>query len=146
MRHRLRNDKLNRTSSHRDAMLSNMSVSLINHERIKTTLPKAKMLRPYFEKLVTKAKTSSLVTIRYLLSKIKNRTAVFKLVYELAVRSKDRKGGYVRIVKSYNRYGDNAPIAYIAFVDQNNKNSKSLKVISEPLKSDFKKSQTDNQS
>ncbi len=106
------------TSAHMSAMLSNMAVSLIKHEMVKTTLPKAKMLRPYFEKLVTKAKNSSLSSIRYLISKINDKSAVFKLIFDLAVRSKNRQGGYVRIVKGYSRYGDNAPMAYISFIDQ----------------------------
>lgn len=118
MRHKIKGRKLNVTSSHRKAMLANMAVSLVTHEQIKTTLPKAKELRPYIEVLVTKAKDNNLAARRNILSKIKDKKAIEKLIDVLGVRYKDRAGGYTRIVKAGFRYGDLAPIAYIEFVDR----------------------------
>lgn len=118
MRHKIKGRKLNVTSSHRQAMLANMAVSLVTHEQIKTTLPKAKELRPYIEILVTKAKNNNLTARRNILSKIKDKKAVEKLINVLGTRYKDRPGGYVRIIKAGFRYGDLAPIAYIEFVDR----------------------------
>lgn len=119
MRHRVSGRKLNRTTSHLLAMLSNMSVSLIQHEQINTTLPKAKELRPFVEKLITVAKKGNLNARRYLISKIKNELAVEKLMTTLAPRYAERHGGYIRILKAGFRYGDMAPMAYIEFVDRN---------------------------
>lgn len=99
-------------------MLANMAVSLVMHEQIQTTVPKAKELRPYLEVLVTKAKRSDLATRRGLISKIKDHAAVEKLIAVLAPRYKERPGGYLRIVKSGWRHGDMAPMAYIEFVDR----------------------------
>ncbi|MCC8376864.1 MAG: 50S ribosomal protein L17 [Rickettsia endosymbiont of Graphium doson] len=118
MRHKIKGRKLNVTSSHRKATLANMAVSLVTHEQIKTTLPKAKELRPYIEVLVTKAKDNNLAARRNILSKIKDKKAIEKLIDVLGVRYKDRPGGYTRIVKAGFRYGDLAPIAYIEFVDR----------------------------
>lgn len=118
MRHKIKGRKLNVTSSHRKAMLANMAVSLVTHEQIKTILPKAKELRPYIEVLVTKAKDNNLAARRNILSKIKDKKAIEKLIDVLGVRYKDRAGGYTRIVKAGFRYGDFAPIAYIEFVDR----------------------------
>jgi len=118
MRHKIKGRKLNVTSSHRQAMLANMAVSLVNHEQIKTTLPKAKELRPYIEVLVTRAKNNDLTARRNILSKIKDKKAVEKLINVLGARYKDRPGGYVRIVKAGFRHGDLAPVAYIEFVDR----------------------------
>lgn len=118
MRHKIKGRKLNVTSSHRKAMLANMAVSLVTHEQIKTTLPKAKELRPYIEVLVTKAKDNNLAARRNILSKIKDKKVIEKLIDVLGVRYKDRPGGYTRIVKAGFRYGDLAPIAYIEFVDR----------------------------
>ena len=118
MRHKIKGRKLNVTSSHRKAMLANMAVSLITHEQIKTTLPKAKELRPYIEVLVTKAKDNNLAARRNILSKIRDKKAIEKLINVLGARYKDRPGGYTRIVKAGFRYGDLAPIAYIEFVDR----------------------------
>ncbi|WP_016770422.1 50S ribosomal protein L17 [Rickettsia sibirica] len=118
MRHKIKGRKLNVTSSHRQAMLANMAVSLVTHEQIKTTLPKAKELRPYIETLITKAKKADLMVRRSVLSKIKDKTAVEKLINILGTRYKDRPGGYTRIIKAGFRYGDLAPIAYIEFVDR----------------------------
>lgn len=118
MRHKIKGRKLNVTSSHRQAMLANMAVALVTHEQIKTTLPKAKELRPYIETLITKAKKADLTVRRNILSKIKDKKAVEKLINILGTRYKDRPGGYTRIIKAGFRYGDLAPIAYIEFVDR----------------------------
>ncbi|AFC72713.1 50S ribosomal protein L17 [Rickettsia rhipicephali] len=118
MRHKIKGRKLNVTSSHRQAMLANMVVALVTHEQIKTTLPKAKELRPYIETLITKAKKADLTARRSVLSKIKDKKAVEKLINILGTRYKDRPGGYTRIIKAGFRYGDLAPIAYIEFVDR----------------------------
>ncbi|WP_341787601.1 50S ribosomal protein L17 [Rickettsia endosymbiont of Cantharis rufa] len=118
MRHKIKGRKLNVTSSHRQAMLANMAVALVTHEQIKTTLPKAKELRPYIEILVTKAKKANLTVRRSVLSKIKDKKVVEKLINILGARYKDRPGGYTRIIKAGFRYGDLAPIAYIEFVDR----------------------------
>ncbi|KJV58201.1 ribosomal protein L17 [Rickettsia felis str. Pedreira] len=99
-------------------MLANMAVALVTHEQIKTTLPKAKELRPYIETLITKAKKADLTVRRSVLSKIKDKKAVEKLINILGTRYKDRPGGYTRIIKAGFRYGDLAPIAYIEFVDR----------------------------
>ena len=120
MRHKISGAKLNRTSSHRKSMLANMAVSLIMHEQIKTTVPKAKALRPYVEKLVTIAKGNDhLSATKRLISKIQDKKAVHKLFLTLRSRYEFRKGGYLRIVKIDNRYGDNAPMAVIEFVEKN---------------------------
>ena len=118
MRHKLKGRKLNRTSSHIKSMFANMAVSLIMHEKIQTTLPKAKEIRPYLEILVTKAKRSDLATRRGLISKIKDLEAVEKLIAILGPRYKERPGGYLRIIKAGWRHGDMAPMAYIEFVDR----------------------------
>ncbi|MFN9477822.1 MAG: 50S ribosomal protein L17 [Rickettsiales bacterium] len=118
MRHKLKGRKLNRTSSHRMAMFANMATSLIMNEQIRTTVTKAKELRPFVEILVTKAKKSSLAVRREIISKIKDKAAAEKLISVLANRYKERAGGYTRIVKAGFRYGDAAPVAYIEFVDR----------------------------
>ncbi|ALA62079.1 50S ribosomal protein L17 [Rickettsia amblyommatis] len=118
MRHKIKGRKLNVTSSHRQAMLANMAVALVTHEQIKTTLPKAKELRPYIETLITKAKKADLMVRRSILSKIKDKKAVEKLINILGTRYRDRPGGYTRVIKAGFRYGDLAPIAYIEFVDR----------------------------
>lgn len=118
MRHKLKGRKLGRTSSHRKAMLANMAVSLVMNEQIKTTLPKAKELRPYVEVLVTKAKKSDLAARRLIISQIKDRLAAEKLINVLGKRYSERPGGYIRIVKAGFRYGDMAPLAYIEFVER----------------------------
>jgi len=118
MRHKLKGRKLNRTSSHRSAMFANMAVALIMNEQIKTTVPKAKDLRPYVEKLVTKAKNGDLATRRRIISVIKDQVAAEKLIAVLGQRYAERKGGYIRIIKAGFRYGDAAPVAYIEFVDR----------------------------
>ena len=118
MRHGNANRKLNRTSSHRKAMFANMSASLIKHEQIVTTLPKAKELRPIVEKLITLGKRGDLHARRQAISQMKDETQVSKLFAVLGPRYKDRNGGYIRILKAGFRYGDNAPVAVIELVDR----------------------------
>ncbi|XWN28906.1 MAG: 50S ribosomal protein L17 [Devosia sp.] len=118
MRHKKSGRKLNRTSSHRLAMFANMSASLIEHEQIITTVPKAKELRPFVEKLVTLAKRGDLHARRQAISKVRDVAMVGKLFDILGPRYKDRNGGYTRIMRAGFRYGDNAPIAVIEFVDR----------------------------
>jgi len=138
MRHKIAGRKLNRTTSHRAAMLANMAVALVNHEQIKTTLPKAKELRRYIEKLVTVARKSDLTSRRRLISAIKDKVAVEKLVAVLGPRYKERPGGYTRIIKAGFRYGDVAPVAYIEFVDRdvNAKGAITPKQVQENLEND----------
>lgn len=118
MRHGIKSKKLNRTSSHRQAMLVNMAVSLVLHEQITTTLPKAKYLRPVVERLVTLGKQGDLNARRQLFSATRSEQAVAKLVHILGDRYKTRNGGYLRIMKAGFRYGDMAPLAVIEFVDR----------------------------
>ena len=118
MNHRKRHRKLNRTSSHRKAMLANMATALIKHEQIVTTLPKAKELRPYTEKLITLAKKGGVQNKRRAISKIQDKTQVNKMFDTLADRYASREGGYIRVLKAGFRYGDNAPLAVIELVDR----------------------------
>ena len=118
MRHKVSKRKLNRTSSHRKALLGNMAVALIKHEQIKTTLPKAKELAPYVEKLITLGKRGDLNARRRLYSIIPEKNWGAKVFDILAERYKDRNGGYTRIMKAGFRYGDSAPMAIIEFVDR----------------------------
>ena len=119
MRHKLAGRKFNRTSAHRKAMFKNMSVSLIEHELIKTTLPKAKDLRGIIEPMITHPKNHDDVAGRRLaFSRLRDRKAVQKLFAELAPRYKERPGGYVRILKCGYRPGDQAPMAYVELVDR----------------------------
>jgi len=118
MRHKINGYKLNRTSSHRSAMLANMAVALLLNEQIKTTLPKAKALRPYVERLVTKARNVSLSTRRHIMSRIRNEAATVKLLQVLGPRYLTRPGGFTQIIKAGFRYGDMASVAYIQFVDR----------------------------
>ena len=118
MRHKLGGRKLNRTSSHRIAMLRNMAASLIKHEQITTTLPKAKDLRTVVEKLVTLGKRGDLHARRQAIAQIKDVELVAKLFSVLGPRYKDRQGGYTRVLKAGFRYGDNAAMAVIEFVDR----------------------------
>ncbi len=118
MRHRMSARKLNRTSSHRKAMFSNMVVSLLIHEQIKTTLPKAKELRRISDKMITLGKRGTLHTRRQAFSLLRDDEAVSKLFGALAERYKDRSGGYTRVLKAGYRYGDNAPMAVIELVDR----------------------------
>lgn len=118
MRHGNAGRKLNRTSSHRKAMFANMSAALIKHEQIVTTLPKAKELRPIVEKLITLAKRGDLHARRQAIAQIRDEGQVKKLFDVLGARYKDRQGGYTRILKAGFRYGDNAAVAVIEFVDR----------------------------
>ncbi len=124
MKHRIKQRKLNRTSPHRKAMLANMAASLIKHEQIVTTLPKAKELRPFVEKLITLGKQGkvapekSLAKRRQAMSTMRDETQVKKLFDVLAERYKDRSGGYCRVLKAGFRYGDSAPMAVIELVDR----------------------------
>ena len=118
MRHGKVHRKLNRTHEHRRAMFANMCAALIKHEQIVTTLPKAKELRPIVEKLVTLGKRGGLALRRQAISEMRDQAMVKKLFEVLAVRYKDRNGGYTRIIKAGFRYGDNAAMAVIEFVDR----------------------------
>lgn len=118
MKHGIKQRKLNRTSQHRKAMLANMSAALIKHEQITTTLPKAKELRPFVEKLVTLGKKGRLADRRLAMSRVRDQVQVAKLFDTLGERYKEREGGYIRIMKAGFRYGDNAPMAVIEFVDR----------------------------
>ena len=118
MRHRHGLRKLNRTSEHRQAMLRNMCVSLLTHEAIKTTLPKAKELRRVVEPLITMGKAPSLANKRLAFSRLRDRNAVVKLFGELGPRYEKRPGGYTRILKMGFRIGDNAPMAFVELVDR----------------------------
>ena len=118
MRHGLANKKLNRTSEHRKAMLKNMLNSLIKYEQIKTTLPKAKFLKPQADKIITLGKKETLLTTKMLVSKLQDIKSANKVKKTLSKRYESRKGGYTRIIKAGFRYGDNAPMAIIEFVDR----------------------------
>ena len=118
MRHRLGYKKLNRTSEHRKALIKNMLNSLIKYEQIKTTLPKAKVLKPEADKIITLGKKDTLQNTRALVTKLQDIKSANKVKKTLSKRYKDRKGGYTRIIKAGFRYGDNAPMAIIEFVDR----------------------------
>ena len=118
MRHKVSKPQLNRTSTHRNALLANMAVSLIKHEQVKTTLPKAKELAPYVEKLITLGKKGDLNARRKLYSIIPEKIWGAKVFDVLAERYKDRNGGYTRVMKAGFRYGDSAPMAIIELVDR----------------------------
>ena len=118
MRHGAAYRKLGRTASHRTAMFANMAASLIKHEQITTTLPKAKELRPFVEKLVTLAKKGDLHARRQAISQVRDVPQVGKLFETLGPRYSERNGGYIRIMKAGFRHGDNAPMAVIEFVDR----------------------------
>ena len=118
MRHSMANKKLNRTSEHRKALLKNMLNSLVKYEQIKTTLPKAKFLKPQAEKLITLGKKDSLHTTKLLVSQLQDIQTANKVKKTLSKRYEKRNGGYTRIIKAGFRYGDNAPMAIIEFVDR----------------------------
>ena len=118
MRHRNIGRKFSRTSSHRKAMFSNMCCSLIEHELIRTTLPKAKELRRYIEPLITVSKKDSVATRRYAFDTLRSKSAVGKLFTTLGPRYVERPGGYVRVLKCGYRVGDNAPMAIVELVDR----------------------------
>ena len=125
MKHRIKQRKLNRTTSHRKAMLANMAASLVKHEQITTTLPKAKELRPYVEKLITLGKQAAanpetyVAKRRQAISKMRDEAQVKKIFDVLAERYSGRSGGYTRVLKAGFRYGDAAPMAVIELVDRN---------------------------
>ncbi len=119
MRHRLGYKKLNRTSEHRKALIKNMLNSLIKYEQITTTLPKAKVLKPQADKIITLGKKDTLINTKALVSKLQDINSANKVKKNLAKRYEKRKGGYTRIIKAGFRYGDNAPMAVIEFVDRN---------------------------
>ena len=125
MKHNIKNKKLNKTSSHRKAMFMNMSNALIKHEQITTTLAKAKELRRFVEKIVTLGKKGDLLSRRKAVSILQDQKMSKKVFDVLAERYKTRAGGYTRIIKLGNRYGDNAPTAVIEFVDRD-ENAKGL--------------------
>jgi len=118
MRHGIANKKLNRTSEHRKALLKNMLNSLIKYEQITTTLPKAKFLKPQADKIITLGKKESLQTTKMLMSKLQDKKSTNKVKKTLSKRYEKRNGGYTRIIKAGFRYGDNAPMAVIEFVDR----------------------------
>jgi len=118
MRHGFRGRRFNRTPEHRKAMFANMSAALIKHEQIVTTLPKAKDLRPVIEKLITLGRRGDLHARRLAMSQIRDEAMVKKLFEVLGPRYQDRPGGYCRVLKAGFRYGDNAPLAVIEFVDR----------------------------
>jgi large subunit ribosomal protein L17 len=116
MKHSIKQKKLNRKPSHRKALLRNLSISLAEHGRIKTTLPKAKALRPYFEKIITAGKDGTLHARRKIISKLGNIDAAAKIITDLSPKYAERKGGYTRILKIGHRAGDAAPMAIIELV------------------------------
>ncbi|MBD1136532.1 50S ribosomal protein L17 [Pelagibacterales bacterium SAG-MED49] len=118
MRHGMANKKLNRTSEHRKALLKNMLNSLIKYEQITTTLPKAKFLKPQADKIITLGKKETLQTTKMLMSKLQDINSAHKVTKTLSKRYEKRHGGYTRIIKAGFRYGDNAPMAVIEFVDR----------------------------
>ena len=118
MRHGMANKKLNRTSEHRKALLKNMLNSLIKYEQLTTTLPKAKFLKPQADKIITLGKKETLQTTKILMSKLQSITSTNKVKNKLSKRYEKRNGGYTRIIKAGFRYGDNAPMAIIEFVDR----------------------------
>ena len=118
MRHKMGYKKLNRTSEHRKALLKNMLNSLVKYEQITTTLPKAKVLKPQADKLITLGKKDSLQNIRRIISKLQDEGSASKVRKTLSKRYENRNGGYTRIIKAGFRYGDNAPMAVVEFVDR----------------------------
>ena len=139
MRHGMANKKLNRTSDHRKALLKNMLNSLIKYEQIKTTLPKAKFLKPQAEKMITLGKKDTLQTTKMLVSQLQDFKAANKVKKTLSKRYEKRKGGYTRIIKAGFRYGDNAPMAIIEFVDRDVEAKRIDKNKKEPSKNIDKK-------
>ena len=118
MRHKMGYKKLNRTSEHRKALIKNMLNSLIKYEQITTTLPKAKVLKPQADKIITLCKKNTLTNTKTLISKLQDIKSTNKVKKTLSKRYENRKGGYTRIIKAGFRYGDNAPMAVIEFVDR----------------------------
>jgi len=145
MRHRLGYKKLNRTSEHRKALIKNMLNNLIKYEQIITTLPKAKVLKPQADKIITLGKKKNLQNTRKLVSQLQDKTNANKVIKTLSKRYEKRSGGYTRIVKAGFRYGDNAPLAVIEFVDRDveaKRKFKKKKSQDKPAKTEEKKSAT----
>jgi len=145
MRHRLGYKKLNRTSEHRKALIKNMLNNLIKYEQIVTTLPKAKVLKPQADKIITLGKKKNLQNTRRLVSQLQDKTNANKVIKTLSKRYEKRSGGYTRIVKAGFRYGDNAPLAVIEFVDRDveaKRKFKKKKSQDKPAKTEEKKSAT----
>ena len=145
MRHRLGYKKLNRTSEHRKALIKNMLNNLIKYEQIITTLPKAKVLKPQADKIITLGKKKNLQNTRILVSQLQDKTNANKVIKTLSKRYEKRSGGYTRIVKAGFRYGDNAPLAVIEFVDRDveaKRKFKKKKSPDKPAKTEQKKSAT----
>jgi len=145
MRHRLGYKKLNRTSEHRKALIKNMLNNLIKYEQIITTLPKAKVLKPQADKIITLGKKKNLQNTRRLVSQLQDKTNANKVIKTLSKRYEKRSGGYTRIVKAGFRYGDNAPLAVIEFVDRDveaKRKFKKKKSQDKPVKTEEKKSVT----
>ena len=134
MRHSFSNKKLNRTSEHRKALLKNMLNSLIKYEQIKTTLPKAKFLKPQADKIITLVKKDNLNTTKKLVSQLQDIKSATKVKKTLSKRYEKRNGGYTRIIKAGFRYGDNAPMAIIEFVDRDEEAKRVDKKKKEPVK------------
>jgi len=139
MRHGMANKKLNRTSEHRKALLKNMLNSLIKYEQIKTTLPKAKFLKPQADKIITLGKKNTLHNTKILISQLQDIKAANKVKKTLSKRYEKRSGGYTRIIKAGFRYGDNAPMAIIEFVDRDVEAKRIDKKKKEPVKEADKK-------
>ena len=139
MRHGMANKRLNRTSEHRKALLKNMLNSLIKYEQIKTTLPKAKFLKPQADKLITLGKKDTLSNTKILISRLQDSKSANKVKKTLSKRYEKRSGGYTRIIKAGYRYGDNAPMAIIEFVDRDVEAKKVDKKKKEPTKEADKK-------
>ena len=133
------NKKLNRTSEHRKALLKNMLNSLIKYEQIKTTLPKAKFLKPQADKIITLGKKETLQSTKMLVSKLQDIKSANKVQKTLSKRYEKRKGGYTRIIKAGFRYGDNAPMAIIEFVDRDVEAKRIDKKKKDPAKEENKK-------
>ena len=145
MRHRLGYKKLNRTSEHRKALIKNMLNNLIKYEQIITTLPKAKVLKPQADKIITLGKKKNLQNTRRLVSQLQDKINANKVIKTLSKRYEKRSGGYTRIVKAGFRYGDNAPLAVIEFVDRDveaKRKFKKKKSQDKPAKTEEKKSAT----
>ena len=145
MRHKLGYKKLNRTSEHRKALIKNMLNNLIKYEQIITTLPKAKVLKPQADKIITLGKKKNLQNTKRLVSKLQDKTNANKVIKTLSKRYEKRSGGYTRIVKAGFRYGDNAPLAVIEFVDRDveaKRKFKKKKSQDKPAKTEEKKSAT----
>ena len=145
MRHRLGYKKLNRTSEHRKALIKKMLNNLIKYEQIITTLPKAKVLKPQADKIITLGKKKNLQNTRRLVSQLQDKTNANKVIKTLSKRYEKRSGGYTRIVKAGFRYGDNAPLAVIEFVDRDveaKRKFKKKKSQDKPAKTEEKKSAT----